>query len=207
MIRKKIMWHLCAGLGGACQAFEGDDKWQVYRIDNNPKLVPEVPGHYQIEDLLKWEDWIPKLLVKGRPDLIIVGPPCRDFSNGYSGPKMTWLREGNLLEDYEPDMSLVFASMEIIEHVKPKWWMLENVFGSVPYIEPHLGQFTQIIGPFILWGKFPFIRMPDDYRHSKFENDTWSSDELRANRRAKWPKPISEAVKKAVDAQSSIFDW
>jgi DNA (cytosine-5)-methyltransferase 1 len=65
------------------------------------------------KDLLK-EDVCP-LIESFSPEIIIDGPPCQDFSSAGK-------RDENL---GRADLSLVFAS--IINRLKPKWFVMENV--------------------------------------------------------------------------------
>ena len=204
----KVMWGLCAGLGGAEQAFEDSPNWLVVRIDNNPILLDHGVENLEILDVLNWASWVPGVIEKyGVPDLIIAGPPCLEFSNGYSGPKMRHHREHGGLENYEPDMSLVWACQDLIQFVNPQWWIVENVAGACPYFDEVFGTLEQKISGFVLWGRFPQLILPTGWTHSKFENDTWSSDPLRANRRAKWPLEISQAVLTAIESQSTLWDF
>ena len=50
-----------------------------------------------------------------------------------------------------PDMSLVESAKRIIDKLKPRWWVIENVRGAVPY----LGRPVKKIGAYCLWGVFP----------------------------------------------------
>ena len=208
-MKVKIMWSLCAGLGGDSEAFLNRPDWTVVRIDNNELLFEDEDASrcLRMHDLLKWRDWVPNLIDEyGRPDLIVAGPPCLEFSNAYSAPKGRWIRE-NPGEPYEPDMSLVWACNDIINFVQPPMWIVENVAGACPYFEEVFGAHEQKVAAFILWGVFPNLILPTGWTHSKFEGDTWSSDPLRANRRAKWPLELSQALLTAVSAQSTLNDW
>ena len=140
----------------------------------------------------------------GNPDLIIAGPPCLGFSTAYMAPKSIAAREGI---PYEPDTDIVENVVDIIEYIDPTYWSIENVCGAVNDLKVHLGDYRQRIGPFFLWGKFPHIALPPGFKHLKSEQDAWSSDPLRANKRAKWPIEISEALLEAVMTQSSLADW
>jgi hypothetical protein len=192
----KLMIDLFSGLGGASEAFVNSNEYAVLRYDNNPCLA-EVPLT-QICDLTEFE-------IKCRHDIefIWASPPCVGFSTAYNAPKSMAARNG---EEYEPDMTLVNRAYEIIQELKPKWWIIENVSGASKDFEELLGKPRQIIGPFLLWGSFPLIPMSRDFEHLKAENDDRHSP-LRANIRAKLPIEISRAVLETLENQRSIFDF
>lgn len=200
------MWvlDLCSGLGGASEAFANNPHWEVVRIENNEK-VGIIP-HTRFLDVNHWLDWLPGLILEmgGRPDVVIAGPPCVYFSTAYHSPKSIARREGI---PYEPPTDTVEDCIDIIQYIQPTYWLIENVSGAVNDFKVHLGDYRQRVGPFFLWGKFPHISMSPDWKHSKTENDVWSSDPLRANKRAKWPLELSEALLDAVMTQSSLADW
>lgn len=195
---------LCSGLGGASEAFAKHPLWQVVRIENNEKIG--IIPHTRFLDVNHWLDWLPGLILEmgGNPDLIIAGPPCLGFSTAYMAPKSIAAREGI---PYQPDTDIVENVIEIIDYLEPTYWVIENVSGSVNDLKVHLGKYRQRLGPFFLWGQFPHVDMAPGWKHSKFENDTWSSDPLRANKRAKWPLELSKALLDAVMTQSSLADW
>jgi hypothetical protein len=200
------MWvlDLCSGLGGASEAFAKHPHWEVVRIENNERIG--IIPHTRFLDVNHWLDWLPGLILEmgGAPDLVIAGPPCLEFSNAFSSPRSIARREGI---PYTPSMDIVEDCIDIIEYIEPTYWVIENVSGAVMDFKVHLGDYRQRVGPFFLWGKFPHIAMAPGWNHSKFENDTWSSDPLRANKRALWPIEVSEALLEAVMTQSSLADW
>jgi hypothetical protein len=134
-------------------------------------------AHTRFLDVNHWLDWLPRSIAR---------------------------REGI---PYEPPTDTVEDCIDIINYIEPNYWLIENVSGAVNDFKVHLGDYRQRIGPFFLWGKFPHISMSPDWRHSKYDNDTWSSDPLRANKKAKWPLELSEALLDAVMTQSSLADW
>lgn len=199
MKRKYRVLDLFSGLGGATSAMIDDPNWTVVRIENNPLL--EGTPCTQFRNVLEWLDWIDLL---GEFDLVWASPPCTDFSNGYDAPKPTARRAG---EDYEPDLSLMQAARDIIAHLKPEWWVIENVVGAREFFDPIMGRPTQILQAFHLWGRFPFIVTPHGWTHSKFEGDTWSTDELRPQKRALVPLEISKGLKDAIETQLTLEAW
>ena len=200
------MWvlDLCSGLGGASEAFANHPHWEVVRIENN-ELLADVP-HTRLLEVQHWLDWLPGIVLEmgSTPDLIIAGPPCLGFSTAYNAPKSIAQRAGI---PYEPDTDLVEDCIEIIEFYQPSYWIIENVSGSVNDLKVHLGDYKQKVGPFFLWGKFPHISLQPGWTHSKFDNDVWSSDPLRANKRAKWPLEVSQALLDAIMTQSTLARW
>jgi hypothetical protein len=191
------MLDLFSGLGGASEAMV-EAGWDVMRFENN-QLLEDVP-HTFIHDLMQEPlnlntHWV-------QPDLIWASPPCVEFSDGYSSPKSIAQREG---VKYEPDMSLVQKSVEIIKEYRPKYWVIENVRGAQPFFKPLLGNRRQRIGSVYLWGNFPLLDV-GDYVHKKPEGP-WSSDPLRANVRAKIPIEISRALRLACETQTTLQRW
>ena len=150
---RKHFLDLFSGLGGASEAFVQDlDNWTVLRIDNNPLLggvpytiiddIEQIPARIE-----KHEGILPNHLWK--IDCIWASPPCKDFSNAYSSPKSIHIREHGI-GSYKPDMTLLKKAKEIIDLVKPKYWVIENVVGSIRYFREYLGEPRQIIGPYVL---------------------------------------------------------
>ncbi len=207
---KKHFLDLFSGLGGASEAFVQDSKnWSVLRIDNNP-LLSDVPMTkiMQIEDVKPYSRKKAARFFPTPPriECVWASPPCRDFSNGYSSPKSIHVREHGL-ESYEPDMSLLENALHIIQTVEPRYWVIENVVGSIRYFEKYLGKPRQIIGPYVLWGNFPFLEVDESQLVTKAKKDVHSSNPLRANHKAKVDFLISHALKNAIENQKSIIDY
>lgn len=193
------MLDVFSGFGGASEAMLTAG-WTVHRLENN-LLLRDVP-ETNICDVMTWpfQD-----IPKGYYDLIWASPPCVAFSDGYSSPKMKARRAG---ENYEPDMSLVARAIQIIEWAEPQYWVIENVRGAQNFFHDMLGKPKQIIGSAYLWGKFPYIHTPNSWKMpSKYKNDPWSSDPLRANKRALIPYEISNGLKLAVEQQTTLDKW
>jgi len=203
----KWVLDLCSGLGGASEAFVNDPHWRVIRIENNEKLA-SVP-HTRILSVLEWKSWLPQLLDEaGYPWLIIAAPPCTQFSRAYGAPREVARREG---WDYEPDMSILEACIDIIQYCQNQgthWWIIENVIGAIPDFGKYLREPRQIIGPFVLWGVFPYMNLKSaGIRGHKSREDTWSTDPLRSNKRAKWPIEISQELLDGVNWQQTLSYW
>lgn len=190
---------LFSGLGGASEAFVDRPGWSVLRIDNNP-ILSGVP-YTRIKDVKKM--WI-QPYAHATIDVVWASPPCREFSLGYNSPRSIATRNG---EPYEPDLSLVLRAVEIIDIVKPRYWIIENVIGSIKYLKPILGEPRQIIGPYVLWGNFPLLSVDKGGLTHKKDKDVHSGNPLRSNIKAKVDLEISRALLRAVETQQSILDY
>ena len=197
---------LFSGLGGWSQAFVNLGH-EVLRIENNPLL--ENVAHTQLMNVLDFRNELIEAFESGyapiRPDLIVASPPCLEFSNAYNSPKSIHAREHGL-ESYEPNMELLEATIDIIQMLNPRYWVIENVVGSIKYFEEYLGKPKQIIGAYVLWGVFPQICLEGHSLPTKAEKDKRHSP-IRANHRAEIPLPLSMALLTALLEQTSIFDF
>ncbi len=210
-----VFVDLFSGLGGASQAAL-DAGWHVLRFDNNKALRGHV--HNTTFASVSSSGFLPLLdsclesyaldIRVDRDDLQVFlwgSPPCTEFSQGYNAPGMVAKREGR---EFTPDTSLVERFCAIRDHINPKWWCLENVKGSIPFIAPLVNQASanrgwerlqakpQVIGPFVLWHNFAPIQVPFGWKPEK-KTDLWPSP-LRANLRAKVPIEISQGVLNAI---------
>lgn len=69
------------------------------------------PDIVQLGDVTGWRDWdLPKI------DLLLAGSPCQGFS--FNGKRLA-------LDD--PRSRLFWEFVAVLEHVKPRWFLLENV--------------------------------------------------------------------------------
>lgn len=193
---------LFSGLGGFSEAFlqSGDE---VVRVENNP-LLSEVPNT-SIEDVRAMRDRLRQFKDEGQPirsiDLVVASPPCLEFSMAYSSPRSVANRNG---EEWNPSMELVEITLEIIQLLSPRWWVIENVIGSISYFEkigltPH-----QIHGACVFYGSFPKFSTPK--MKTKAEKDSWHGDPLRMNKRALIPLELSVALRNAIISQKTLFD-
>lgn len=199
------MLDLCSGTGGASEAFLEHPLWDVLRIDNNA-LVSDPESIYYVP--FTWQKDILTLTPQEIPvdfDFIWASPTCTEFSNAYSAPMPTARRKG---EEFEPDMSLVERCLDFIDYHKPKYWVIENVSGSSKYISELIGKPPrQIIGPFFLWGNFPFISLPNDWEHRKQDLSLSTDHPLFTTIKAKIPIEISEAFLDAHECQLTLEDF
>lgn len=196
---------LFSGLGGFSEAFvrSGDE---VLRVENNP-LLSEVPNT-TMQDVLTMRDRLHLFYAQGQPireyDVLLASPPCDEFSLAYSAPQAIACRNGEF-EDYDPDMTLVEAVLEIVRITKPKFWIIENVRGSIRHFKKLGLEPKTINGAFVFYGKFPrfgFVKTP-----CKADNDPGPSNLLRSNHRAMIPIDLSIAIREAIVSQTSLFDF
>ncbi len=171
-----LMLDLCSGLKGASQAML-DRKWKVITVDINPDFSPDVTA-----DIRDWQ-W-----EGAKPDLIWCSPPCTEFSREF----MPWHKTNKT-----PDLTIYQACLRIIEHNKPRYWIIENVLGAVKYF----GKPTVIYNPYYLWGFFsPLGNVKINIRHKSSYSSRCQS------LRAKIPYSLSCAVALAIEQASTIFD-
>jgi len=206
----KLFIDIYAGFGGASEAFVNAPGWKVIRIENNP-LLADVPHTWSL-NILKIS--LDELFLECSPDLfeevvLWFSPPCREFSDGYNSPKSIAAREGRL-DSYQPDMTLLERSIEIVNYFISSsclnHYIIENVKGASPYFKQLLGEHRQRIGPFLLWGEFPYIDV-GDFKHEKSHQDVHSSNPLRSNYKAKIPIEVSTALMKAIDGHVRLDRW
>lgn len=108
---------------------------------------------------------------------------------------MTWCKTGEM-----PDMSLVFACQRIIDECNPKFWLMENVKGAVPWFSPHFGNHIGSFGPFKFWGNIP-LKGALKIKYKKKESYSSSN----AAGRSKIPDRMSEIVLDCITRQRTLF--
>jgi hypothetical protein len=194
---------LFSGLGGFSEAFllAGDE---VMRVESN-WLLSEVPCT-SMQDVLTMRDRLREYQTRGEPirsvDVLLAGPPCREFSLAYASPRSIANRLG---EDFEPDMTLLEATLEIIEILQPRVWVIENVVGSAEYFARAGLVVRQKHGPHQLYGNFPMFECGE--LPSKASKDKTSTDPLRSNHKALIPLELSTQLRKAIVEQTTLFDF
>lgn len=199
------MIDLFSGLGGASEAFLKAG-WDVMRCENNPLL-------FDVESTWKWDltnereiDSLIHMPYWDNVDLIWASPPCTEFSLAFNAPGPKAKREGR---EFEPDMRPLRAAIRIIKAKKPRYWVIENVHGASKIFSKELGVNAprQIIGPYFLWGNFPFL--PQDLEWEKTDKSKlWEIDNpLRANLRGKIPLELSEALFNEIMYSPSLEKW
>lgn len=118
-------------------------------------------------------------------DVVVASPPCTEYSpvtklsaaKGQRGPP-----------DPEKGNELVRHAMRIIERINPKFWALENVYGSRQHIQGIIGKPPRVEAkPFLLWGNFPEVMWPDRQHSKSFHQEL----RYRAPYLSKSKKPVS----------------
>lgn len=194
---------LFSGLGGFSEAFvlAGDE---VVRVENNPLLF-EVPCTTP-QDVLAMRDRLHLYHAQGEPireyDVLLAGPPCREFSLAYSSPRSIAHRQG---DEFHPNMELLEATLDIIRITKPRYWVIENVVGSAEYFAKFDLEVRQKHGPHLLYGNFPMFQC--GHLPTKASKDKTSTDPLRANHKALIPFELSLQLRKAILEQTTLFDF
>src|SRR5438094_989168 len=100
-----------------------------------------------------------------KPDIVVASPPCKEWS------KLRFLnpaKPGNP----EKGMELVREAKRIIDETNPRFWIVENVEGSVTYIRQLLGEPKYVKRPYFLWGKFPSFFLPQSNFTKKTKGNT-----------------------------------
>ena len=133
---------LFSGLGGFSQAFK-DRGHIVITVDNNPKFKPDV-----CKDIMK----LTKKDFNGfNFDIVLASPPCTEFS------KSTMPDSWNKKRTVNPDTLLLQKTLKVLYWIKPRWWIIENVRGAVPYFDLLIGKPVKKVGSRYLWGNFPIV--------------------------------------------------
>lgn len=203
---------LFSGLGGFSEAFVLNND-HVLRIENNP-LLSEVK-HTVMMDVRKLRDIIAEGLTEGNLnpyllniDLILASPPCYDFSLAFSAPQAIASRNGReAFESYEPDMELIEVTLEIIDMLKPRYHIIENVRGSIRHFEKIGLTPRQKFQAYVLYGNFPLFNPPKVETKQKKMNRIPHGNPLRSNHKALIPLEISECIRTAILEQKTIFDF
>jgi len=178
-----LMLDLGSGLKGASQAMSNRG-WDVVSVDINPDFEPDI-----VADLRNWSYSGP------RPDLVWCSPPCTEFAK-FAMP--CWYDPAELPN---PDMSIVRACKRIVDETNPRFWIIENVRGAVPFFEPLLGKPAAIFRPYFLWGYFPDLGKPGGWK-TKTKHISSSSKAIRAM----IPEQLSNAVALAIERQMLLID-
>ena len=165
---ERLHVDLGTGLGGWTAPFRDAPGWRSVGIDIRDDLNADVVGD------------IRQLPIDCSPTLLTMSPPCTQFTRH----SLPWLHEP------EPDMTLVRACLDAVDHLDPDWWVLENVQGLKQYWGV---QETKRVGPFYLWGEFP----PFDVALT--DGGKMSVSGENPEKRAKIPFELSDSLRRSVE--------
>ena len=171
---------LCSGREGISKEFRKAG-WDCVTVDINPKFNSDIVA--DINEL--------HLEAPGDYDFISASPVCTEYSK--AGLPISWKCNGG--KRTPPDMRLFLNCYRIIRYLKPRWWMIENVRGAVPYFSLVLGDYTKHVGSRYLWGEFPIFDTSHKYGKWKL-----SPTEDRAEIRSEIPAGLSKALCLACEA-------
>jgi hypothetical protein len=173
--RSPIAVELFAGTAGATAAFKRHG-WTVITVDVDGRHNPTIIADARHLPLSLGPD-------VGRPvELLWCSPPCTEFS------------DANPDAPLRPSLDLMFAALAAVRSIRPRFWVLENVRGAIPF----LGIPAQKIGPWCLWGYFPLIDVT--LSMNQHRKSSWST----AVARAAVPVEVGEALYRAVDQARGV---
>lgn len=143
-------------------------------------------------------------------DVIVASPPCTEFSELLF---LSIAKKQRGPGNPEKGMELVRACLRIIEEVRPRFWVIENVRGAIKYFEPLLGPPKLTHRPWYLWGNFPPFLLPRSNlgRKTRVGSDGRINSDVKFNpliswKRARIPLPLSitlaEACKRELECPS-----
>ena len=137
---------LYCGLGGWAKGFveKGDNVTGYDIIDFSEKYL----GKFVKADLLTSSNF-------PSADIIVASPPCTDFSKASFPP--SWKSVQRYPPDIPKALQLFNRVYEIVEMVKPKYYIIENVRGAEKYV----GKARMHIGSRYFWGNFPLFSVGD----------------------------------------------
>ena len=176
-----IILDLYCGLGGWATGFlETGHRVIGYDITD---FRNKYPGWFVKTDLLTFSNF-------PHAEVIVASPPCTDFSKS-SFPK-TWKSVQRYPPDLESAKKLFNRVYQIVDLVKPSYYIIENVRGA----QKHVGKAKSHIGSRYFWGDFPPFTVENiDDVYGKWK---MPPSENRAALRSKIPLSISRGFASAI---------
>ena len=128
-----FMIDLCCGLGGASEAAR-QRGWRVQTLDITTYVKPQIVGDLRSLPLRRGL----------APDLLWISPCCKQYTRARLpwGPRIV------------PDNDLMRAAVMAVEWLKPRLWVIENVPGSVRWVQDFMGAPTQRTWAHVFWSNF-----------------------------------------------------
>ena len=194
-----MVLDLFSGLEGFSQAFK-DRGHFVYTVDINPKFKPN--WCIDINDIEIDKNAL------GKFDIVLASPPCEKFSIMAVGKNFNGLNK-----ETRKSIKLVFHTLDLIEDLNPKYWVLENPMGMLrkiigkPDYEITQCQYgRKFMKPTDLWGVLPASFIPKrckngDSCHTPAPRGSRSGIQgsLSKEERSKIPYGLSLAICESVE--------
>jgi hypothetical protein len=197
---------LFCGLGGFSSAFENSDEWDVVTVDIDERFDPTLCA--DVFDL-RPSDFTREV------DVMLASPPCTAFSKACPREHYWDGEQEPALPETRDFIGLVYHALGLIRGLAPVYYFIENPIGRLRW---YLGEPTGKVAycqygrpymkPTDLWGEHP----PMKYRwcgydanchsentHGGVANTARPYPRDRAER-AKVPRDLSEAIRKACEA-------
>ena len=165
---------LYCGIGGWATSFN-ENKIDITGYDIID-FSNEYPGKFIKCDLLEYNNF-------EKCNLIVASPPCTDFSKASFPP--TWKSVVNFPPNIPLAIKLFNRAIEIINIMKPEYWIIENVKGAQKYIRKS----DYHIGSRYLWTNIPYF-YTGDFK-DVYGKSNISPSKRRAIIRSKIPYSIS----------------
>lgn len=179
-----MLWlDLCSGLGGASRPAL-DRGWRVIRVDIDPRFKPDIVADVRSLPLKPFDI-----------DVLWASPVCTAFTKW--GLPDSWQRTPKV----KPSTELADACLAAVHYLRPRWWIIENVMASRPFLSPLLGPVRVIMPGHVLWGRLPCLLPPTRAHKWKL-----SPSPERAALRAQIPYEIGEAICIAVERRLGVYD-
>ena len=145
----RLVWlDLCSGLGGASQPAL-DRGWKVIRVDIDPRFKPDLLLDVADPDALRLIREHLHYAGAETPDVFWASPPCQEFSKF----GLRWF----FPNPPEPDLTLVQSVRSLIDKLKPRFWIVENVWSSRPWLTKIFGQVRAKPPGHALWSNLPLL--------------------------------------------------
>lgn len=201
---------LFSGLGGWEDAWPLS--WQVFSVDINPDLNPIRLDNYNLPEL----SFLTDLADPGAPgtvvaelerrgwddvDAIIASPPCYEFFKA-AFPARQNAKPGD--EDTSMSEACLQTTLELILHIRPRYWLVENTGSGLPWVSEYFGRHRQAIGAYFLWHNMPLLSATVSNKLVG-ARDWNSKNPMRSNYRARIPLSLSKAVRVAMTEQQTLF--